>query len=295
MEFTRTDTSRLWVFGVALVGFGALAGCISDDGEPEAETGGTGGTTGGSGGTTGGSGGTTGGSSPSGGSSGTSPSGAVCAAPIAIPSDNPGFTDFESYDGTDLADWSFPLGGDSAIGVFAGTFGYGDEPSGSPETFEMVAGNDSTYALGISDTLAEEYGGGMGLWISECLDLTAFSGISFWVRGNSPTGDAELSLLMEETTSTMASGTSKGTCTGNEETCVHPTFVFPVTDDWTEVEVAWSEVTAGDAAGTPVVPDGSNIWQIQFDVGLVWVDDGTGVYQPTPAEYELAVDDVAFY
>jgi len=45
----------------------------------------------------------------------------------------------------------------------------------------------------------------------------------------------------------------------------------------------------------PVVVDGHNIWQIQFDVGLVWADNGAGVYEPTPAEYEFVVDDMTFY
>ena len=161
----------------------------------------------------------------------------------------------------------------------------------------MVAGNDSTYALSISDALAEEYGGGMGLWISECLDVTAFSGISFWVRGNAPTGDAKVSILMEETTSsTPTTADDKiGTCTGTDDTCIHPSFTFPVTDTWTQVEVAWSALTPGDAAGTPVVADGSDVWQIQFDVGLVWEPDEMDVYHPTPAEYELVIDDLTFY
>ena len=98
--------------------------------------------------------------------------------------------------------WSFALGGDTASGILAGTFGYGDETDGFPEEFEMVEGNGSTYALSISDTLAEEYGGGMGLWLSACLDATAFTGISFWVRGNAPShARPMLTLLMEETTS----------------------------------------------------------------------------------------------
>ena len=69
---------------------------------------------------------------------------------------------------TDLSVFkNFPLGGDTDVGITAGTFGYGDEPDGFPEVFEMVAGNGSMYALGISDTLAEEYGGGLGIWLSD--------------------------------------------------------------------------------------------------------------------------------
>ena len=308
MNITFKRISRLWMAGFALLGLGTLGSCLSDESDPGADTGGTGGTPGtggssagtggaaaGTGGSTAGTGGATAGS---GGTGGGSPTGTVCAAPIVLAATTPAIADFDDYDGSaDLSVWSFALGGNSATGVFAGTFVYGDEPTGFPETFAMVAGSDSTYALSISDTLAEEYGGGLGLWISECLDATAFSGISFWVRGNGPTATAKLSLLMEETTSATATtpDDSIGTCMGTDMTCVHPSFTFPVTDTWTQIEVPWSSVMPGNAAGTTVVADGSNIWQIQFDIGLVWTTDTAGVSHPTPAPYEFVVDNLTFY
>jgi hypothetical protein len=297
MITTLTGISKLWFAGFALVAIGSVSGCISDDSDPAEDTGGGG--TSGSGGTTGGS--STGGSS-TGGTSGTTATGTACEAPITIPTSTPGIANFDDYSGNaDLAVWSFPLGSETATGVTSGTFGYGDDVGGFPENFEMVAGNDSTYALSISDVLAEEYGGGMGLWMSACLDARAFTGISFWVRGNSPTGDAKLTLLMEETTSAMPATPTgkKGTCpgidSGDAPTCVHPSYVFAVTDTWTQIQVPWTSVTAGRAVSTPVVVDGHNIWQIQFDVGLVWADNGAGVYEPTPSEYEFVIDSMTFY
>jgi len=185
-------------------------------------------------------------------------------------------------------------------------FVYGDEHGareGLPEVGEMVAGNNgSMYALSISDTLAEEYGGGMGLWISTCLDLRAFTGISFWVRGNAPATTATLTLLMEETTSSTPSTATDaiGTCMGTDDqadlsTCKPPKATFTVTDTWSQVQVPWNIFMPGDSAGTAVPVDGHNIWQIQYDIGVVWADDGTGVYMPTPAPYELVIDDLAFY
>jgi len=308
---------RFWVLGLAFIGTGTLAGCLSDDSPDsgdagEAGTSGTSGATGGTGtggtgagtGGTAGTAGTTGGAGPSGGTGGTGAPGTACESPIVLTSDQAAITDFEAYDGTDLATWFFPLGGDTTTGILAGTFGYGDDhPDANngelPETFEMIAGNDSTYALGIADSLAEDFGGGMGLWISECLDATAFSGLSFWVRGNAPTGDAKISIMMQETTSSMpeTSDSKVGTCAGTTEQCIHPVHTFPVTDTWTEVRAAWSTFIGGNANETPVSADGRNIWQIQLDIGLVWVDDGTGTdtYVPTPGEYELVIDDVAFY
>jgi hypothetical protein len=302
MNTSHRRVSRLWLFGFALLGLGTFAGCISDDADPEADDDATGGSSGGSGGTTGGSSGTAG---SNGGTAGTAPS-TKCAAPTALPSSNPGIATFDEYDGDAvLKTWYFALGGDSSIGVQAGPFGYGDHAVGTdgqpePEFFRMVDGTDSTYALSISDTEADEYGGGMGLWLSNCLDATAFSGISFWIRGDTPMGNVKLSVFMEETTSNMpAAGGALGTCpgidTGDAPTCVHPSVRVPVTDTWTEQRIAWSGLSAGLAAGTPVVPDGHNIWQIQIGVELIWVDDGTGVYVPTPAPYEVAIDTVTFY
>jgi hypothetical protein len=166
------------------------------------------------------------------------------------------------------------------------------------ETFDMVGGNGSTYALRIADSLAENYGGGMGLWLSGCINATNFTGLSFWVRGNCPTGKATLTVSMQETTpvTPAKAGDAYGTCSGNSTTCVHPTFAFTVTDTWTQIQVPWASVTAGDAAGTPVHPDGRNITQLQWGVGLNWVPGSDGVtYVPTPAPYELVIDTIAFY
>jgi len=141
------------------------------------------------------------------------------------------------------------------------------------------------------------YGGGMGLWFSDCLDATALSGISFWVRGDTPTDTATVTLLMEETEppTPPTAGSVIGSCPGTSpDECVHPSHVFMVTDTWTEIRVPWSSFSAGNAAGTSVVVDGHNLFQIQFDVGLEWVprDD---VYEPVAAPYELLLDELTFY
>jgi len=245
----------------------------------------------------------------SGGSGGSVPIGSACANPIAISSTKPDIANFDGWDGaTSLATWNFKLGGDSASGVLAGTFGYGDRSDGKPETFELSAGNDgSMYAMRIADTdpartpgTSGLYGGGMGLWISSCLNAAAFTGISFWVRGSSPSPTATFTLGMGDTLSTTptTAGGPFGTCPGDSVTCVSPTFAFPVTDTWTQIKAPWSGFKAGDAAGTPVTPDGKNITQVQWGVGLVFEPppgDGGGTYVAVPAAYELAVDDVAFY
>lgn len=219
----------------------------------------------------------------------------VCPSPVVLDGTAPGIADFDGFDGAALSTWSFALGRDSSTGVYAGPFGYGDEPTGLPEAFEMVAGHDSEFALGISDTLAEVQGGGMGIWMTQCLDASTYNGISFWVRGNAPTGSAALRVLMEETT--PESGTTDvGTCPGaTEDECVAPALSFQVEETWMQIRAPWSDFTPGTAAGTLVVADGRNIWRLQFDVGLAWAPDADGVYGPVAAPYELAIDDLSFY
>lgn len=288
MNITLKGMAGLWIAGSMLVGVSQLSACTTDDDDSRAGTDGSSGSTGGSGESTSGTGGGGGGATGDGG-----PSGTVCASSIALESATPDITDFENYDGgADLTTWSFALGGESATGVFSGTFMYGDEADGFPEMFEMVEGNDSIYAFSISDSEAEEYGGGMGLWLSSCIDASAFSGITFWVRGNAPTGEAKFNIFMQETTpdTTDEADANVGTCAGMGTACVAPSFTFAVTDEWTQVSMDWADFDPGSAAGTAVQPDGSNIWQLQFDIGLVF-DDIT----PTPAPYELVIDDMAFH
>jgi hypothetical protein len=222
----------------------------------------------------------------------------ACVAPYVIPPASPGVADFDSYDGVStLGMWSFPLGGDSAAGVYAGPFGYGDRPSGFPETFDMVAGQASKYGLRIADTLAQAYGGGLGTWLSACVNATQFTGFSFWVRGNSPMGKATLTVSMQETLPITPAkpGDATGSCAGDLTTCLHPTFSFTVTEAWTKIQAPWTDFTAGNAAGTIVTPNGRDIRQVQFGVALNWGPDAAGVYMPVPAPYELVVDTLAFY
>jgi hypothetical protein len=249
------------------------------------------------------------GSSGSSAGAGSGTTATVCANPTVIPSTKPGIADFEGYDGaTSFATWSFSLGGDSSLGVLAGTFSYGDRTTGFPETSELSAGHASMYAMRIADTDASRtpgttglYGGGMGLWQSACINATAFTGISFWARGSSPSPTVTLTISMQETTTaTPAKSTDKpGTCSGTATACVHPTFAFPLAADattWTQIKAPWASFKAGSAAGTAVTPDGRNITQLQFGIGLNFVaPDGSTVYEAVPAAYELAVDDLTFY
>ena len=137
-------------------------------------------------------------------------------------------------------------------------------------------------------------------WISECLDATQFVGISFWVKGNAPTGQAKFSVNMRETQPITPSkaeyktGTCTGTDTGDPPTCVHPSFTFTLTDTWQQIQAPWGDFTPGNANGTQVPVDGHNIWQLQFDIALNWAQGGDGGWAPVPAAYDLIVDSMTF-
>lgn len=289
----------------AFVGLSQMAACTTDDKD---SNGGAGGASGGSTSTDGGA--TDGGASPStvakGGSTSTGTTtkatgSGVCASTVAIPTTKPGIADFDAYDGVAVINkWSFALGGDSGTGVFAGPFGYGDRTEGTKtdaiETFDMTEGHESTYALRIKDSMAQKYGGGLGLWIDKCLDASKFAGIQFWVRGNSPTGKGTLTVSMGDTMSNVPNADGiAGTCDGAQALCKHPTFSFDITDTWTLVQAPWSGFKAGDAAGTPVTLAGNHITQLQAAVELKWVPDATGAYVAELAPYELVTDGWAFY
>ena len=280
---------RMAIAVAVLAVVGGMTACTTDDNDPGAS---------GSGGTSGGLDGGMGGKLGGGGSGGGAPAGTACASPIVVPAARPGIADFDGYDGvTSVRTWSAPLGGDSASNQYVGPFGYGDRADGFPETFEMTTGHESMYAPRIADSLAQAYGGGMGTWLSACLNATAFQGISFWVRGNTPSGTSALALTMQETLpSTPAkAGDAIGICAGDATTCVHPKFAFAVTDTWTKVQAPWASFMPGNAAGTSVTPNGRNINQLQWSADLIWKPDAAGVYMPVAAPYELVVDTIAFY
>jgi hypothetical protein len=267
--------------------------CTTDDAGDE----GTGGTSGGGAGPTGGTlaGGAAGDTSTGGSGPGTGGNTSTAASRCEISSVPPGpvLVDFEACTvgatGEDAV-CAFPVGGSGTN--YAGPFAYSDST-----TFvkEVVAGDGSLAAYGISDTLSS-FSAGVGVWMG-CVDASSYDGIQFRIRGTTPMGTAHFSIMMNETSlpnaTTPADG---GTCTGTATTCVAPTYVVAsVTDAWTLVQVPWSAFTPGTNGTATVVPDGSDIWQVQWDVDFEWLDDGSGTYVMTPAAYELQVDDVAFY
>jgi hypothetical protein len=253
-------------------------------------------TTGGATGTASGGAGPTGGADEAGG--GASQKGCATKTVVTVPQ----ITDFESYDGTtEVSSWSFPFNGtaEDPGAVYAGPFAY-DDGTGA-FTFAMTAGNATNYGLGASNTEASAWGAGFGLWMN-CVDATAFTGVSFSVRGTMPTEKARFSLSMEETSPPdETDASSGGTCvdTGeDEDECTAPYMEFDVTDAWTSVQLPFASFEDGMAStGVSVAATGDTIIGFTFGIGLVWEEDSSnpGTWIPVPAPFELVVDDLAFY
>jgi hypothetical protein len=288
----KNTTSAKTISGAALLASSLLLGCTTDDAVDSGTTGGSSGEAGAatSGAGSGGSGGTT----NSGGSAGTGPSICDTKAPVTA-------TPIATFDGCTLGVSDEAATTDCTVSEIGGTSLFGgvffyDDGTGNP-TFSIDDGHTSG-ALGLASTEpATEYGGGFGVWTTGCFDASEYDGITFWTRGIAPNGgEATVTLLMAETTPSEpeAGSTNRGTCSGTIDQCTSPKFSFPVTDSWTQVHAPWSGFAAGNANGTPVTATGNNIYQLQWDIGLLFTPDTEGDYVAEPAPYELQIDDVAF-
>jgi hypothetical protein len=186
-------------------------------------------------------------------------------------------SDFEDYDGaTEAVDWTFSFNEDGA--GFAGFWAHTDEDPVADYTLSFVAGaNDSTYALSAQDPEAAEWGGGIAFYLS-CLDASAYSGIEFMVKGSTPAGSFNVSIVGEN-----AQAFSTGDLT--------------ISSDWTALQVPWSSFTP-DAGSTATSTNGGGIGSLTFNAHLMWALDPEATEETwvaTPGPFELTIDDLAFY
>ena len=259
---------------------------------------------GGQGGTSGGgAGGASAGSAGAGGSGGTPPVMKLCATKVTVTS--PTLTDFESYDGMVPAysmmegqeSWGFAIG-DPAAPAYAGLYALSDMTG--TYTLAMAAGaNGSNWAARADNTLASDWGGGVGMWMG-CINASAYTGLSFWARGASPNGMMSVAIAMEDATAPDAANPAGGgTCDpAPAEGCASPSAAVAITADWTEYSLPWAMFTPGvGAAGAAVAANGDEITGLVFQAQMNYVpnpaDDG-GTYIPEPGAYEIAVDSIVF-
>jgi hypothetical protein len=280
-------------------------------GTPTGTTGGTAtGTTGGtSTGTTGGTAtGTTGGTSTgttggtattaTGGSGGAVAKVKMCATKTTLTV--PLLTNFDSYDGKVEANkWATPFNGKTgadADAPYAGLYTY-DDMTGTPFLGMVGGANSSTYAASISNPMSSKWGAALGVWMA-CVNASSYQGVSFNVRGTIPTGKITVGLTMEQSSApAMDDPAGGGTCTAGDM-CKAPQAEVPVTADWVLTKIPWSMFAAGAGSAAAVVTaNGDNVAGFTFSVGLVYMESPAGsmMYVPTPAAYDLQIDDLGFY
>jgi hypothetical protein len=163
----------------------------------------------------------------------------------------------------------------------------------------MAGGANGSYWAALAvNMMTTDWGGGIGMWMG-CINASMYSGISFYVRGTSPTSMANIGLAMEDATAPDAANPAGGgTCDpAPTDGCAGPTYTFPLAIDWTLVTVPWAMFTAGrGAGGVAVTPTGDEITGISFGVGVNYVENpvGSGTYLPEPGSFEIAIDSLAF-
>jgi hypothetical protein len=217
--------------------------------------------------------------------------------------------DFENYNGTsDPSMYSTQFGGAAVNSgtTYAGTYQYPEVTGGTAATLSIVGGHPPSNWAGAETLAATMWGMGGGIWMS-CADASSYKGISFWVRGTSGKGNFQFSISMDSTQ--LPSGTNNaggGTCPGVAAspgvtaTCVDPTMTnIPLTSDWTQVSILWSDFTPGLSGTTTVVPNGDNIVGMAWSVPLAYEADPSkpadaGVYVPVPETLVLNIDDITF-
>jgi hypothetical protein len=223
----------------------------------------------------------------------------------------PLLTDFETYDGVmpafDTGSWTFQIGT-----AYAGLYPLSENsPVGSTTLSPTYLLNfapgasASMWAAHAANTATADWGGGIGLWIggtpATCINATAYAGLTFWVKGTSPTGMMNVSLTTEDTSPPDATDPRKGgTCDPPPAsgTCTAPSVSVAPPADWMQITLPWGMFTAGvGASGVAVPATGDKITGLSISANVTYVanpaDDG-GTYIPEPGAFDLSIDDLGF-
>ena len=250
----------------------------------------------GTGGIGSGTGGAVGVAGTSPGSSGSGGAAAVklCATKVTAASTQ--IADFENYNGTTTIDkYGFAFGGptNGTAGVYSGPYAYAggtDVP-----VLAIRAGHAGNYGLTLDTTPATAWGQGLGFWMG-CVNASAYKGITFWVRGDVPSGVFSFAVNMESTTVPDANNVAGGgTCPGTADTCKAPTkSAIPIGIDWSQVSVPWADLTGGLSGTAPVVASGDTITGFTLQMALNYAGNDDAGYAPVSGNISFAIDDIAF-
>jgi len=227
----------------------------------------------------------------------------ACATKVTLM--NPVLLNFETYDGSVTADkYGTAFGGATPnTGTsYTGPYSFGDGTV--TPMLEILAGHPpSQWAVSQRATQARAWGMGGGLWMGPaCANASAYKGISFWVRGSGPLNLFNFSMNTENTSlPDAANPAGGGTCAGTADTCKPPTKAdIPLTMDWTQVSILWSDFAPGMAGGTAYVPNGDLITGFSWSVPLSFtldpsaMGDAAGPYVAVAGDLVINIDDVAF-
>jgi hypothetical protein len=300
----------------------AAAGCSTTavDGTPDAGSAKSGsGSSGSSGGGSSSGASSSGASSSGASSSGASSSGAsgsadaggcfgtvVSCTPVTAPT----ITDFENWmptaaDGgaNDPTQFTYYVNGPPPASGMLGGIQYINDGDGTP-ALTMIPGYNSNYAVHIGTTTpvgtmdaSADWGGFLMFdflpptGTPACISPAGYSGIRFWLRGNSGGGSVGIGLGTVESVS-IASG---GKCdpSADSAACADPTAkLTPIPATWTQITLPWSQFTGGMVTSGCTSPPGSGIIRIVFQPYDLYPGPA---YKVAPTSYSLDVDDVQFY
>ncbi len=186
---------------------------------------------------------------------------------------------------------------------FLGWYAFSDTTvPNMPKPERVMMGAASTgyaghvHATGIKSSKAMGYGAGFGFGLVDpakgaCVDLTAFKGISFWLKGTAG-ADNTLKFQIVSPSTQPADSMPVGDCASSAAACAfkHPAKTITLTADWKQVIINFADLApasayTGKVLGFNMITDGPD-YDVEVDeatfftetapTGAVMPDLGTG-------------------
>lgn len=296
-KMNRINTASLTLTGIATI-FALATACSSGGDDPDGDNGKAGSSSNGGSAGSGTAGNGTAGSDASGGSggSGTAGSGATGGSGGTAGGGN------GSPSVCDDATFALPVGEEYIDNFedtvrFPGWYAFSDtDPPDEPQP-ERVAGGalDTGFsghvtATGITASTMMGYGAGFGFGLVDplrgsCVDLSAFDGISFWIKGTAGASDVLKFQIVSPATQPTNENPPGDCAPGTACAFKHPAKEITLTPDWSHVVINWTDLApaaafTGLVLGFNMITDGPaydvNIDEVTFFVG----DAPTGPVEP---------------
>jgi hypothetical protein len=260
---------------------------------PIAGTGGTPATTGGTPATTGGTPATTGGVSTTAGTTSTAGTGGGSGKSVC-----------DGAPGPMMGTYPLPVG-EAYIDNFEtdtrflGWYAFSDTtPPNEPKPERVMTGGAAAtmysghmHATGIKSSKAMGYGAGFGFGLvdpakSNCIDLSAFKGISFWIKGTAG-ADNTLKFQVVAPSTQPADSMPVGDCPSSASPCAfkHPAKTIMLTADWKQVIINFADLApatayTGKVLGFNMITDGPD-YNVEIDEATFFADTApTGAVMP---------------